>query len=181
MSKHAKRSATIAYFPGTFDPVTRGHVDLVRRGVDLFGGVIVGVVLDHGAPLFAGARRVALMEAVLQAQGLLGRGAEVEGFRGLAVEAARARGAGALLRGVRGVRDWEYELTMAHANRSLAPEIDTVVLPPSTGVAEISGTLVREVSRLGGDVSGWVHPLVAQALAERWSGAAGQDEGGTER
>ena len=91
-------------------------------------------------------------------------------FDGLVVEAARTHGAVALLRGIRGAIDWDYEMRMAFANRALAPALDTVFLPPSQAVAPISASLVREVARLGGDVGAWVHPRVAEALAEAGDG-----------
>ncbi len=169
-------SQRTALFPGTFDPVTHGHVDLVRRGLDLFDRVVVGVVADQGRPLFPADERVRLLEAVLAAEGLAAGGrVAVAPFRGLVVEAARAHGACCLLRGIRGALDWDYEMRMAFANRDLAPDVDTVFLPPSAATGAIAASLVREVARLGGSVDAWVHPLVAEALTARIGATGGQD------
>lgn len=170
-------SQRIALFPGTFDPVTHGHVDLVRRGLALFDRVVVGVVADQGKPLFPAADRVRLLEQVLAAEGLAeGRRVAVVPFQGLVVAAAKTHGAICLLRGIRGALDWDYEMRMAFANRDLAPDIDTIFLPPSATTAPISASLVREVARLGGAVDAWVHPLVVEALRARLRAAGGRDE-----
>lgn len=150
----------VALYPGTFDPVTLGHLDLVRRGVRLFDRLIVCVAEDGRSTWLPQARRVSLLQDAVQ--GL--EHVEVEPFRGLLVENARRRGACALLRGVRTVRDFEYELEMAFANRDLAPAIETVFLAPSAATALVSSTIVREVASLGGDVTPWVPPGVAEAL-----------------
>jgi pantetheine-phosphate adenylyltransferase len=158
-------SPRTALFPGTFDPVTHGHVDLVRRGRALFDEVVVAVVADTTRATLGIEQRLALLREVLAEGGLdEAGGVRVVPFHGLVVEAARAHGAACLLRGIRGALDWEYEMRMAYANRELAAEVDTVFLPPSPGLGQISGSLVREVARLGGDISSWVHPRAARAL-----------------
>lgn len=167
-------SKRTALFPGTFDPVTHGHVDLVRRGLVLFDRVVVGVVADQGKPLFPAADRVRLLEQVLEAEGLAeGKRVTVAPFQGLVVDAAKAHGAVCLLRGIRGALDWDYEMRMAFANRDLAPDVDTVFLPPSASTAPISASLVREVARLGGAVDAWVHPLVVKAIEARLTASGG--------
>jgi len=153
----------IAVFAGTFDPVTRGHVDLIRRGARLFDRVFVAVAPDGPTTWIRRSERMALLEASLDRL----PGVEVEAFDGLLVDHARARGARVLLRGVRTLRDFEYEREMAVANRDLAPDLDTVFLVPSPATALVSSSLVREVARLGGDVSGWVEAPVADALRHR--------------
>ncbi|MDF1701673.1 MAG: pantetheine-phosphate adenylyltransferase [Planctomycetota bacterium] len=158
-------STTTAVFAGTFDPVTNGHVDLVLRARRLFPRVIVSVVRGTDT-LFDEAERIALLtEALAEIDGLV-----IEGFTGLVVEQARRHGAAALVRGMRSFQDWDYETQMAFANRGLADEIDTVFLPPSPGMTNISSSLVREVASLGGDVSGWVPPHVGRALQAKLQG-----------
>ncbi len=154
-------SERTAIFAGTFDPVTLGHLDLVRRALRLFPRVVVSVVRGGSkSPLFDVDERVALLaEAVAGLEGV-----SVEAFDGLVVEQAAQHGAVALVRGMRGFQDWDHELQMAFANRGLAEAVDTVFLPPSPGMANISSSLVREVASLGGDVSAWVPPHVVKAL-----------------
>lgn len=161
-------TASVAYLPGTFDPPTRGHMDLALRAAALFDRVVVGVVDGDGATWFTADERVALWQASLRdASAPQRERIAVETFSGLAVRAAQQAGARVLVRGARSMTDWEYELRMAQANRHLAGDLDTIVLPPSAAVETISGTLVREVVRLGGDPAAWVSPSVARALAER--------------
>ncbi len=157
MSEH------VAVFPGTFDPVTHGHLDLIRRGGAIFDALVVAVSEGGGRTWFPLAERVAMLEALVAPYSNV----SVRPFDGLLVEFAQRSGAVVLLRGVRGVRDYEYELEMAWANRGLAPEIDTVFLAPSPQVALVSSSLVREVASLGGDVSAWVPPSVVRALAKQ--------------
>ncbi len=167
-------TARIALFPGTFDPPTNGHVDLVRRGRALFDAVVVAVVADQGEPWFDVDERIALFRRVLEANDLdASRNVLVAPFRGLVVRAARDHGACCLLRGIRGALDWDFEMRMAFANRDLDPAIDTVFLPPSADTRPISASLVREVFALGGDVGAWVHPLVVEALERRRAGRPG--------
>ncbi len=154
----------VAVYPGTFDPITHGHTDLVQRALRLFGRVIVAVAANPAKrPAFSLEERVALAREALA--GI--EGAEVCGFDSLLVDFARARGARVILRGLRAVSDFEYEFQLAAMNRELAPEVETVFLTPAERYAFISSSLVREVAAHGGDVSGFVHPAVAAALKER--------------
>lgn len=152
-------------FPGTFDPPTLGHLDLIERARGLFARVTVGVA-DHPAKqaLFPAEERVALLRA--SCAGLAG--VEVVRIDGLVVEACRALGAQAVLRGLRSGGDFDYEAQMARTNRVLAPEIDTVFLASSSGVAHISSTLVRQIASLGGSCAALVPGPVAQALTKRF-------------
>jgi len=159
---------SIAIYPGTFDPVTNGHTDLIARASKIFKRVIVAVAGSPGkTPCFALDERVAL--AIKALEGL--PGAEVVGFDGLLADFARARGAKVLLRGLRAVSDFEYEFQLASMNRKLAPDIETIFLTPDEGYTFISSSLVREIAKLGGDVSLFVHPAVESALRERLRGA----------
>jgi pantetheine-phosphate adenylyltransferase len=151
----------IAVFGGTFDPVTLGHLDLVRRGAALFDRLVVCVAAEGRATRFPAEVRAALVKEAVK--GLLN--VEVSTFRGLLAVEARRHGARVLLRGVRGGKDLEAELPMAFANRALAPELDTLFLAPSPAYALVSSSLVREVAALGGDVAAWVSPHIAAAFA----------------
>jgi len=156
-----KRSAV---YPGTFDPITNGHQDLVRRAAGIFDRVVVGIAANPGkAPLFPMERRVEL------ARGVLGDlpNVTVMGYAGLTVEFAREQGCGVVVRGLRAVSDFEFEFQLANMSRHLAPEVDYVFLTPKEHFTFISSTLVREIALLGGDVSRFVHPTVAEALAEQ--------------
>jgi len=150
----------IAVYPGTFDPLTRGHEDLVRRAAGLFAKLIVGVA-DSAAkhPVFS------LEERIEIAREVLGHypNVEVVGFRGLLKDFVREQNARVILRGLRAVSDFEYEFQMAGMNRYLLPEAETMFLTPSDQYQFISGTIVREIALLGGDVSKFVFPSV-----ERW-------------
>jgi pantetheine-phosphate adenylyltransferase len=159
-----------AIFAGTFDPVTNGHIDLIRRGRRLFGRVVVSIARDGRKTLFPAEERLALMTAALEADGAGLEGIVVELFEGLVVEQARRHGATAMLRGIRGNQDLGYEMQMAFANRGLAEEVESVFLPPSPGMTLISASLVREVAALGGDVSAWVPDGVRAALLARGAG-----------
>ena len=149
-------------YPGTFDPVTRGHEDLVRRAAALFDAVIVGVADSRGKrPFFNLDERVAMAREALQDCANV----RVEGFSGLLRDFVRQQGARAILRGVRAVSDFEYEFQMAGMNRSLIAEAETVFLTPSEQYMFVSASIVREIATLGGDVGPFVHPLVKQRLA----------------
>jgi pantetheine-phosphate adenylyltransferase len=152
-----------AVFPGTFDPVSHGHLDVIRRAARLFDRLVVAVADSRGGTLFSREERMALLrENVARLPGV-----EVATFDGLLAEFARRRGAVALVRGVRTYQDWEYELRMVQMNRHLAPELETVFLAPSAEHAFISGSLIREVAVLGADLEGIVPENVARALAGR--------------
>lgn len=151
---------TVVY-PGTFNPITIGHMDLVRRASKLFDRVIVAIgTSPQKNPSIELADRIALCREVLD--GL--PGVEVDGFNELLIDYARRRGAQFILRGLRTVADFEYEFQMVDMNRRLAPELEYVFLAPSENCSFISSTLVREIAIYGGDVSKFVHPAVARAL-----------------
>lgn len=154
----------IAVYPGTFDPVTHGHLDLVERGRRHVDRLILAILNNEDKrPMFAlEERRALLTEAVARWDNV-----EVDSFDGLLVEYARRVGASLILRGLRAVSDFEYELQMAMMNRRLSPDIETMFLMPSEAYSYLSSRLVREVARLGGDVSGLVPPNVERALGRR--------------
>ena len=158
-------SRAVAVFGGTFDPVTLGHLDLVQRAARVFERVVVCVSAEGRSTLFPVEERAQMFRDALQ--GLAN--ASVVTFRGLLVTEARRHGATVLLRGVRGGKDLEAEMPMAFANRALAPDLETLFLAPGAHLALVSSSLVREVAGLGGDVSAWVPPAVAAALARRRS------------
>jgi pantetheine-phosphate adenylyltransferase len=153
-----------AVYPGTFDPITRGHEDLVRRASTLFDSLVVGIADSRAKkPFFTLHERIELARGVLADV----KNVEVVGFSGLLMEFVRQHGARVILRGLRAVSDFEYEFQLAGMNRNLYPDVETVFLTPSEQHMFISATLVREIASLGGDVSKFVHPLVRTALAEK--------------
>ncbi len=155
----------VALYPGTFDPITNGHADLVVRAAPLFEKIIVGVAESPSkGPGFPLDERIALAEATLADI----PNVEIRGFSGLLAHFVREVGAGVLLRGLRAVSDFEYEFQLASMNRHLVPEVETLFLTPAEQYSFISSSLVREIARLGGDVSGFVHPSVAIALRRRY-------------
>ena len=155
----------VALYPGTFDPITNGHIDLVARASTLFEKVVVGVAESPGkGPALPLAERVELCRTALAGFGNV----EVQGFNSLLAHFVHEIGAGVLLRGLRAVSDFEYEFQLASMNRHLIPDVETLFLTPAEQHSFISSSLVREVARLGGDVSGFVHPAVAKALSARW-------------
>ena len=152
-------------YPGTFDPITRGHEELVRRCVRLFDRVVVAIAASpKKAPLFPLEERVELVTEVLRDLPEV----SVTGYQGLTVDFARQNGFKAIIRGLRAVSDFEYEFQLASMNRHLIPEAETLFLTPGEKYSFISSSLVREIARLGGDVSGFVHPAVQRALRARW-------------
>jgi len=156
-------NGTVLY-PGTFDPITNGHTDIVLRASRIFEHVIVAVA--HGTskhPRFSTIQRVELARAVLQGV----PNCEVVGFDGLLANYVRARGARLILRGLRAVSDFDYEFQLAGMNRQIMPDVDTIFLTPAEQYQFISSSLIREIAALGGDVSAFVHPAVAEALRER--------------
>ncbi len=153
-----------ALYAGSFDPVTSGHLDLIRRGIALFGELTIAIGRNPAKrPLFTVDERIGLLREVLAAEKLT---AQVTAFEGLAVDVARSLGASCLLRGVRSAGDFELELSMAQMNRQLAPQLDTVVVMPSPGCAFISARLVREAGLFGADLTGLV-PACIQSKVER--------------
>ena len=155
----------IAVYPGTFDPITNGHVDLVDRAAPLFEHLIVGIAESPGkGPTLPLPMRVELARKALAQY----PNVEVRGFDGLLAHFVRDMGAGVLLRGLRAVSDFEYEFQLASMNRHLSPEVETLFLTPAEQYGYISSSLVREISRLGGDVSGFVPPAVASAQQAEW-------------
>lgn len=154
----------VAVYPGTFDPLTRGHEDLVRRASKLFDRVVVGIAESRSKkPYFSLDERVAMAREVLAPYGNV----EVTGFDGLLMQFVRAQAAGVILRGLRAVSDFEYEFQMAGMNRVLYPDVETVFLTPGEQYMFVSATMVREIASLGGDVSKFVQPLVGARLADR--------------
>ncbi|HEX5071439.1 MAG TPA: pantetheine-phosphate adenylyltransferase [Vicinamibacterales bacterium] len=164
-------SPRIAIFPGSFDPLTNGHVDLIERATHLVDRVIVGVLKNPSKqPLFSVEDRVAMIREVFA-----GRPAVVaDAFSGLLMDYARARQASVVIRGVRSGTDLDYESQMALTNRHLNPDVDTILLLPSAGVGHISSSLVREIASQGGSVRGLVPPAIESWIARRSSGARTQ-------
>lgn len=155
----------IAVYPGTFDPITNGHVDLVSRAAPLFERVIVGIAESpNKSPAFSMDERVVLARIALAEFANV----EVRGFATLLAHFVRDVGAGVLLRGLRAVSDFEYEFQLASMNRHLVPEVETLFLTPSEKYSFISSSLVREIGRLGGDVTGFVPPAVQAAMQSKW-------------
>jgi pantetheine-phosphate adenylyltransferase len=151
----------IALYAGSFDPITRGHEDLVRRAANLFDEVVVAVADSRGKkPFFELEERVAMAKDVLAAYDNV----RVEGFTGLLMNFLRQQGAKVIVRGLRAVSDFEYEFQMAGMNRNLYPDVETLFLTPAEQYQFISATMVREIATLGGDVSPFVNPRVAQQI-----------------
>ena len=156
--------AVIAVYPGTFDPITNGHVDLVHRAARLFEKVVIGIaVSEKKRPLFSLEERISLAQQVLARW----ENVSVEGFDSLLIDFVHEKKAHAIVRGLRAVSDFEYEFQLASMNRHLAPDVESVFLTPAEQHAFISSSLVKEVSSLGGDVSGFVPEVVAAALQRK--------------
>ena len=157
-------SSVIAVYPGTFDPMTLGHEDVVRRATQLFERVIVAVAAGHHKKaLFSLDERITMARAAVARFPRV----EVESFEGLMRDFVVARGAKAMVRGLRAVTDFDYEFQLAGMNRTLMPDVETVFLTPSDKYQFISSTFVREIAVLGGEVDKFVSPLVQQRLAEK--------------
>jgi pantetheine-phosphate adenylyltransferase len=158
MSKH------IAVYPGTFDPITNGHVDILRRSLKIFDRVIVAVAENiRKTPLFSLSERRAMIADALDRDPRL----EVDAFQGLLAEYCRRRGATVVIRGLRALADFEYEFQLAHMNRRLAPDVETLFLMTGEDSFYVSSSLVKEVALMGGDVSRMVPRSVAAALADK--------------
>ncbi len=162
-----QRPLRTAIFPGSFDPITNGHVDVVTRAAAVFDRVIVGVLANpRKAPLLDVETRIRLIEDALAESGIPAARIEIEAFDGLTVDLCRARGATAIVRGLRAISDFEYEMQMAHMNRHLSPAVETVFLMPDETNSFLSSRLVKEVFSLGGDVAALVPPAVHRRLQQ---------------
>ena len=152
---------SIAIYPGSFDPVTNGHLDLIERGAKMFDVVIVAVLQNaEKTPLFSVKERVEMLREVTKQWS----GVEIDVFNGLLVDYARRRGAGVILRGIRAVSDYEYELQMALMNRKLEPRLETVFMLPGEPYSYLSAKLVREIAQFGGPLDGLVPAVVEERL-----------------
>ncbi len=152
-------------YPGTFDPITNGHHDLVRRAAALFEKVVVAIAASpRKEPMFSLAERMGLADRVLRDL----PNVEVTGYEGLTVEFARKNNLQVIVRGLRAISDFEYEIQLSNMNRHLVPEVETVFLTPTEEFTYISSSLVREIASLGGDISAFVDPEVEAALAQRF-------------
>ena len=166
--------ALTAVYPGTFDPLTNGHLDLIKRASRLCDHIVVGVAANpKKQPLFTLEERVELIRDSVAVHHL--SGVEVIGFGGLLVDFARECGARMLIRGMRAVSDFEFEFQLASMNRSLAPEVESVFLMPGESYSFVSSTLVKEVAKLNGDISRFVPPLVLAALEEKIASTPGSE------
>ncbi len=155
---------TTAVYPGTFDPLTRGHEDIIRRASGLFTAVVVGVADSRGKrPFFTLGERIDMAREVLAPYPNI----TVEGFGGLLRDFVRQHGAGVIVRGLRAVSDFEYEFQMAGMNRVLIPEVETVFMTPDEKYQFISATIVREIALLGGDTGKFVHPIINERLKSK--------------
>lgn len=153
-----------AIYPGTFDPITRGHEDLIRRAARLFNRVVVAVAASSGKkPFFTLAERVEMAQQVLADC----PNVEVVAFSGLLMEFLQQQNARIILRGLRAVSDFEYEFQMAGMNRSMYPDVETMFMTPSEQYMFVSATIVREIALLGGDADKFVHPLIAAQLRSK--------------
>ena len=158
---------TIAVYPGSFDPITNGHLDIVNRATAVFEHVIVGVLANpRKTPLLPVDRRIAVIEAALTAAGAPLDRLEIASFDGLTVDFCRERGATAIVRGLRAISDFETEMQLAHNNRVLAPQVDTVFFMTSVQNGYVSSSLVKEIASFGGDVSGMIPSAAMVPLRE---------------
>jgi pantetheine-phosphate adenylyltransferase len=156
---------SLAVYPGSFDPITNGHLDIVERAAAVFDTVVVAVLANpRKAPLLTVEQRISVIRAALAAHRVPDDRVEVDSFDGLTVEFARARGASAIVRGLRAISDFETELQLAHNNRVLAPEVDTVFFMTAAANSYVSSSLVKEIASFGGDVSTMVPGPAQDAL-----------------
>jgi len=161
---------TVALYPGSFDPVTNGHLDIVRRALAVFDRVVVAVLENpRKQALLDAPTRVQVLRDALAEAGLADR-ASVTTFAGLTVDAVHANGASSIVRGLRAISDFETEMQLAHNNRKLAPDVDTVFLMTAVEHGYVSSSLVKEIASFGGDVSSMVPPAAAAALAQDLAG-----------
>ena len=153
-----------AIYPGSFDPVTRGHMDIIERASKTVDHLIVGVLVNSAkSPLFTVEERVALLKQVTAQY----PNVEIRSFEGLLVDFARASGAHILIRGLRAVTDFEYELQMAQTNRVIAPEIDTIFLTTNLKYSYLSSSIVKEIAEFNGDIKEFLHPIVVERVKEK--------------
>ena len=163
------RTRALAVFPGSFDPVTNGHLDIVRRGLAVFGRVRLAILVNsEKQPLFTVEERLAILREAFRGNPRV----ELDTFSGLLVDYARKVGASVILRGIRALSDFDYEFQMALMNRRLDPRIETVFMTPAESYSYVSSRLVKEVFQLGGRVSDLVPPVVERRLREKYRGKA---------
>ncbi len=159
------KKSKIAVYPGTFDPVTNGHIDLIRRGAKIFDQLIVGIADSRRKnPLFSLNERIELTREITKKYSNV----EVVGFDVLLADFAHQHHAGVLLRGLRAVSDFEYEFQLASMNRHLMPDVETMFLTPAEQLSFVSSSLVKEIAMLGGDVSQFVDPTVIDAMQQKF-------------
>jgi pantetheine-phosphate adenylyltransferase len=158
----------IAIYPGTFDPITNGHLDIIKRATQLFDKVIVTVAVNSSkTPMFDGEERVEMIQAIIKQERLTN--VSVERFNGLLVSFAAKKNATAIIRGLRAISDFEYEFQMALMNRKQSSKIDTVFLMPAEKYTYLNSSIVREIARLDGKFKDFVHPVVFRALKKKLS------------
>ena len=163
---------SVAVYPGSFDPITNGHLDVIRRASGVFERIVVGVLANpRKQPLLSVEERIDIIREALAADAASAHGIEVASFDGLTVDFCRARGAGFIVRGLRAISDFETEMQLAHNNRALAPMVDTVFFMTSVANGYVSSSLVKEIASFGGDVS----TMIPLAAAEALRGAARGD------
>ncbi|MDO4488631.1 MAG: pantetheine-phosphate adenylyltransferase [Eubacteriales bacterium] len=155
----------IAVYPGSFDPITYGHLDIIRRASSLFDKVIIAVLINESkTPLFSIDERVKMLEEVVKDI----PNTEVMAFKGLTVDFVKSVGAQVMVRGLRAVSDFEYELQMSHTNKTLAPELDTVFFTTNLEYGYVSSSLIKEIAKLGGDISKMVPPYIEEKVKEKF-------------
>lgn len=158
----------VAVYPGSFDPITNGHLDIIERAANVFDRLVVAVLANpRKAPLLDVDTRIAVIRAALRDRRLPEAPVDVEAFDGLTVELCRRLGASSIVRGLRAVSDFEAEMQLAHNNRVLAPDVDTVFFMTSVEHGYVSSSLVKEIATFGGDISGMVPNAAAHALSEQ--------------
>jgi pantetheine-phosphate adenylyltransferase len=154
-----------ALYPGTFDPVTLGHIDLIERALHLFDEVTVAIATSESKiPLFTLEERIEHIETIFEGN----KGIKVIGFTGLVVDLAKEEESNILIRGLRAVSDFEYELQLANMNRAMSPDLESIFLTPKAKFSFLSSTLVREIASMGGEISSFVDPVIEKALKERF-------------
>jgi pantetheine-phosphate adenylyltransferase len=154
-----------ALYPGTFDPVTLGHIDLIERALHLFDEVTVAIATSESKiPLFTLEERIEHIETIFEGN----KNIKVIGFTGLVVDLAKEEESNILIRGLRAVSDFEYELQLANMNRAMSPDLESIFLTPKAKFSFLSSTLVREIASMGGEISSFVDPVIEKALKERF-------------